>query len=70
MCDLLGKIAICSQGEVGLITGMKELSWGLSYVGVNVNDGTLWASRNPKVIAETLHDYLKGAALGTKTEIR
>jgi hypothetical protein len=68
MCDLYRKIAVCSQGKIGLITGMKELPWGLSYVGIAL-DGTEWASRHPTVIAETLEDYLKGASLGAEKEV-
>lgn len=49
--DLRGKWAVCSIGRLGKIEGCKELSWGESWVGTGI-DGTPWASRNPKVLAE------------------
>lgn len=42
----IGEWAVCSHHELGRITGRKELSWGVSWVGKKL-DGTPWASRNP-----------------------
>jgi hypothetical protein len=47
---LTGCVAVCSRGRVGLITGKKELPWGLSWVGIGLDDGTEWASRNPRLL--------------------
>jgi hypothetical protein len=57
--DLLGKVAMCSQGKVGIITGQKALPWGLSYIGIAL-DGTDWASRQPRILASTVKEYLYG----------
>ena len=48
---LIGKAAVCSRGRPGLVTGRKELPWGLSWVGIGLDDGTAWASREPRVMA-------------------
>ena len=46
---LLGKLAICSKGRIGIILGRKELPWGLSWVGKGI-DGSDWASRDPVML--------------------
>lgn len=48
--SLIGKIGICSNGIKGKITGRKMLPWGLSWVGVTVDTGAPWASRNPTIV--------------------
>jgi hypothetical protein len=50
--DMKGKVALCSDGIVGIIEGIKQLSWGLSYVG-KTPGGKPWASRNPIVLANS-----------------
>ncbi len=50
--SLIGKTAICSKGIKGKITGRKTLPWGLSWVGVAVDTGKPWASRNPTIVDE------------------
>lgn len=50
--DLDGKIGICSNGIKGRIAGRCVLPWGLSYVGVRLDNGEPWASRNPKIVDE------------------
>lgn len=65
--DLRGKVAVCSKGRPGLITGAKLMPWGPSWVGVGLDDGhgptitrvrVAWASRSPFVIADSLDDWL------------
>jgi hypothetical protein len=46
----IGRVARCSKGRLGLITGRKQLAWGLSYVGIGLDDGTMWASRDPEFL--------------------
>jgi len=50
--SFIGKVAVCSKGRPGLITGRKELPWGLSWVGIALDDGTAWASRSPTLMSE------------------
>lgn len=52
-----GMIAICSIGQVGIITVDKpeEITYtdgsvGVAWIGYNVVTGEPWSSRNPKVI--------------------
>lgn len=53
MSDIgIGTIARCSRGRIGVITGQRELPWGLSWVGVGLDNGTQWASRNPTPLTE------------------
>jgi hypothetical protein len=47
--DMVGRLALCSKGRLGIITGRKDLAWGLSWVGIGT-DGTEWASRDPKIV--------------------
>lgn len=56
--DLVGKVAVCSRGIAGVITGRKELPWGESWVGKKINNGEPWASRKPTVIADSLDEYM------------
>jgi hypothetical protein len=56
---LIGKVAICSKGRPGFIIGRKELSWGLSWIGEGLDEqGGVWASRNPRVVAESLSAWV------------
>lgn len=57
--DLAGKIGICSRGRLGLIEGRKELPWGESWIGKGLDDGTEWASRDPKIVFDSLAEYEK-----------
>lgn len=45
--SLIGQYGLCSQGRPGLITNHVEIDWGWSYVGIGLDDGTPWASRDP-----------------------
>lgn len=55
----LGRVGVCSKGRPGLITGRKKLEWGLSWVGIGLDDGTPWASREPKIVAESVAEWFK-----------
>lgn len=48
--NLIGRVGVCSRGRPGLITARKELPWGLSWVGIGLDDGTPWSSRSPRVM--------------------
>lgn len=48
---VIGLRGICSQGKIGLITGIAKMPWGLAYVGVTA-DGTAWSSREPEIVQE------------------
>jgi len=50
--DLIGQVARCSQGTLGLITHRKELPWGMSWVGIKLEPPFgPWASRSPTLVA-------------------
>jgi len=50
--NLVGTVGMCSRGRPGLITGRKELPWGLSWIGIGLDDGTAWSSRQPKPLTQ------------------
>ena len=52
MCNRIGTLGKCSLGLIGIITGRKKLPWGESWVGINLADGTQWATRNPTPVTE------------------
>ncbi len=56
-----GRVALCSKGRVGVITGRKKLPWGWSYIGIGINrdEDWRWAARRPWVVAENLNDFLR-----------
>jgi len=49
---LIGKVGVCSKGRPGLITGRKELPWGLSWVGIGLDNGMAWSSRSPRLLPQ------------------
>jgi hypothetical protein len=59
MENIIGKVAICSIGYIGLIQDRIEMPWGASYVGIKLSDGSSWASRKPYVISNSVQDYAK-----------
>ena len=52
MEDLIGKVAICSLGVRGYVTGRKRLPWGDAWIGYAQETGLPWSSRNPQIIDE------------------
>jgi hypothetical protein len=52
MQNIVGLIGVCSRGRLGLITGRKVLPWGESWVGMGLDDGSDWASREPAILPE------------------
>ena len=67
---MIGIVAKCSRGEVGLITGQKVLPWGLSWVGIPLNRTGRWASQKPLVLAYCLPQYLAVEEIITINEVR
>lgn len=55
--NLIGKVGVCSIGEVGLIQDYVQLPWGWSWVGIKLTDGSSWASRSPIIVADSLEEY-------------
>lgn len=55
--NLIGKVATCGKGIIGVINGKKTLAWGESWVGERLDDGGLWASSKPKIIANSIDEY-------------
>ena len=39
--DLVGRVGRCSKGKLGLITHWKMLPWGLSWVGISLENGRI-----------------------------
>ncbi len=50
--NLVGLVAVCSRGRPGLVTGRKQLPWGLSWVGIGLDDGSAWSSRSPRKMTQ------------------
>lgn len=57
--ELIGKVAMCDRGVVGVITGRKKLDWGESWIGERIEDGGKWYSKNPAILADSLEEYNK-----------
>ena len=57
--ELIGKIAMCSKGVVGVITGRKKLDWGEAWIGERLEDSGNWSSKNPAILADSLEEYNK-----------
>jgi hypothetical protein len=56
---MLGQVCKCSKGRLGVVLGRKIMPWGSSWIGVGLDGGGLWASRNPVVVADTLFSYME-----------
>ena len=54
----IGKIAVCSIGYIGVITGQKELPWGLAWIGHNPFNGHQWSSRNPVILNDDTAEWI------------
>lgn len=54
--DLRGCVARCSKGRFGYITDRVKLTWGWSWIGFGLDDGSPWASRDPEVIRPAVED--------------
>jgi len=48
--NMIGKVGICSNGRPGLITHRKLLPWGESWVGIGLDNGSVWSSRSPRLL--------------------
>jgi hypothetical protein len=49
---LVGRVARCSKGYLGVITGYAHLPWGWSYTGYRVDSPMLkWATREPHILS-------------------
>jgi len=57
MEDLVGKVARCSKGRLGVITGHRKLLWGRSWIGVGLDGQGFWTSRNPTIESESIVQY-------------
>ena len=57
--DLVGKVCACSLSRPGLVVGKAEFSWGVSWVGLALDENSrrTWASREPFVVAETPEEF-------------
>lgn len=51
--NYVGEVCRCSKGELGLVTAVKILPWGVAAVGVKLTDGTQWSSRTPAIVEWT-----------------
>jgi hypothetical protein len=48
--SLVGTVCECSNGRRAVVTERKRLPGGMAWVGVGLEDGSLWSSRNPKFV--------------------
>lgn len=56
--DLIGKVCKCSRGTVGVVLASRKLKWGESWTGLKLDNGNgLWASRKPKIVANSIQEY-------------
>jgi hypothetical protein len=46
--DLVGALAFCGQGKMGIITHKVGILWK----GVNISTGSPWQSSNPTVVQD------------------
>jgi len=70
--DLVGRIAICSQGRIGVIGGRTTIRYddgteAVAWIGIGLFDEAPWSSRNPRVLsdeaAEAVRDVLHCSAM-------
>lgn len=54
---MTGKVAICSLGRLGVITGSVKAPWGRTWVGIGLDGNGLWMSTRPHVISDSLEQY-------------
>ena len=57
--NLIGKVCVCSIGRPFVVTGRKEMPWGLAWVGLSL-DGRghgIACSTNPCIIAESIQEH-------------
>ena len=57
MENLIGKVGMCSINRPGLITERKEMPWGMAWVGDGLDRKGPWASRNPRIVADSLAEW-------------
>jgi hypothetical protein len=55
--NLIGKVAICSVGRPGIITGRKTFDFGLAWVGLGLDGKGTWASTKPCIVAESGQEF-------------
>ena len=58
---MVGKVARCQKGVLGVISGKKKSKGQQVWIGVSF-DGGAWQSQDPVVVAESLEDYLASNA--------
>jgi len=56
---LVGAIGECSRGRPGLILDRKVLPWGEAWVGIGMDGKGPWSSREPKILARSLDEYIE-----------
>ena len=59
--NFIGLVCECSEGRIGVVTGRSTLPWGLSWVGIGLDNGSLWSGRDPKVIRVAERDDIDNA---------
>ena len=54
---MVGKVARCQKGILGVVSGKKKSKGQQVWVGVSFEGGP-WQSKDPVVVADCLEDYL------------
>lgn len=55
--NLEGKICICSNGRIAVVSGQQEFDFGKAWVGIGLDGKGIWASTKPVITAETIEEY-------------
>ena len=58
----VGRLAVCSIGYIGRISGRANKPWGEAWVGSGIVTGQPWSSRNPVVLSEQDEAFVNALA--------
>ena len=63
---LIGTVAICNHGRIGLIKKVKKNRRGYVWEGIGLYDTNPWSSSKPLPIAWSLDDYNQAKEMWSK----
>ena len=63
---LIGTVAICNSGKIGLIKKVRKTRKGYIWEGTGLYDNSRWSSSKPLPIAWSLDDYNQAKEMWTK----
>lgn len=59
---MIGKVAKCKHGKIGVITRVGIKSCSDYYYGIAF-DGTSWESKDPVILADNINEYIEHLSL-------